>query len=205
MICVKVRVCESCFEKPVIEEPKVTFTNQLTGAITAANASLNSNLHQPSDSNNSPSHSAGSQLASTASFGSSNSLNSLLSTATGGAAGSNDLMVRKVTETVQETISLLGYATKYPLDILKESARPAYWRPDSECLRCALCSRLFDPERLPLHHCRSCGLGVCHTCSPHQRPVPARGWDTPVRVCNNCVTILTPSDLSNSSLSTSDN
>lgn len=100
--------------------------------------------------------------------------------------GNNEVMVRRVTESVQETIGIIGYATKIPLDVLKESARPSYWKPDSECIKCALCKKDFD-ELLPLHHCRSCGNGVCHNCSPQLRPVPSRGWETPVRICNNCV------------------
>lgn len=36
------------------------------------------------------------------------------------------------------------------------------------------------------HHCRACGQGVCGPCSSHIRPVPSRGWDHPVRVCDGC-------------------
>lgn len=103
-----------------------------------------------------------------------------------GISGNQDVIVRKVTESMQETIGYIGYATKLPLDVLKESARPSYWTPDAECVKCAICKRPFD-EQLLLHHCRSCGHGVCSKCSPHLRPVPSRGWETPVRVCNNCV------------------
>lgn len=103
-----------------------------------------------------------------------------------GISGNQDVIVRKVTESVQETIGYISYATKLPLDVLKESARPSYWRPDSECTKCAICSKEFD-EQLLLHHCRSCGNGVCHECSPHLKPVPQRGWEMPVRVCKNCV------------------
>lgn len=139
------RVCDVCFAKEVIEEPKMPNT-------------------APSSAN-------------------SNSTNSL---ATLGLSGNNDVIVRKVTETVTDTFGLITYATKIPLDVIKESARPSYWKPDSECAKCALCKKEFD-EFLLLHHCRSCGNGVCSKCSPHLRPVPSRGWETPVRVCNNCV------------------
>lgn len=36
------------------------------------------------------------------------------------------------------------------------------------------------------HHCRACGQGVCGPCSTHIKPVPSRGWDHPVRVCDTC-------------------
>ncbi|RNA28693.1 zinc finger FYVE domain-containing 1-like [Brachionus plicatilis] len=138
----QVRVCDSCYEKTIIEEP-------------ASLVALKNN-----------------QNAQTSTF-------SVLT-------GNNEVMVRRVTESVQETFGIIGYATKIPLDVLKESARPSYWKPDSECIKCSLCQKDFD-EFLPLHHCRSCGDGVCKNCSPQLRPVPSRGWETPVRVCNNCV------------------
>jgi zinc finger FYVE domain-containing protein 1 len=148
-----VRVCDSCFIKDNIPEPKTS------------NAASNSN--NPYSTNNQSS-------------GSTNSLAQL------GISGNNDVIARKVTETVQETFGVIAYATKIPFDVIKESARPSYWKPDSECVKCALCKKDFD-EFLLLHHCRSCGNGVCNNCSPHLRPVPSRGWETPVRVCNNCV------------------
>ncbi len=163
----KVRVCDSCFDKDEIEEPKIVLTsgshsplsNKPAGVISTGQiAATNGTLMHNSDS----------------------------STSIASLTSNNDVMVRKVTETVQETINLIGYATKYPLDILKESARPSYWKPDSECIKCSLCQKDFS-DILPLHHCRSCGNGVCHACSPQLRPVPSRGWETPVRVCNNCV------------------
>ena len=137
----KVRVCDACFEKKNIEEPKQISTQIVNNA--------NSSSILP-------------------------------------ISGSNEVIVRKVSETVQETFGLISYATKIPFDVIKETARPSYWKPDNECLKCALCKREFD-EFLPLHHCRSCGDGVCHDCSPNQRPVPSRGWETPVRICNNCI------------------
>lgn len=40
------------------------------------------------------------------------------------------------------------------------------------------------------HHCRSCGRGVCESCSKHRMPVPERGLDSePVRVCDRLVSI----------------
>ena len=95
----------------------------------------------------------------------------------------------------------------YPLSALKDSARPAYWVPDDECLDCIVCHSKFDANsngvsstssltssggqspsstRIKLHHCRQCGQGVCGQCSTGRKPVPLRGWDHPVRVCDVC-------------------
>lgn len=64
-------------------------------------------------------------------------------------------------------------------------ARPAYWIPDHEITDCICCKEKFGPK-LRIHHCRLCGKGVCDNCSQKRRPVPSRGWDTPVRVCDIC-------------------
>lgn len=69
--------------------------------------------------------------------------------------------------------------------LVKDAARPAYWVPDQDITSCSECQREFAP-RLSIHHCRACGQGVCDDCSQERRPVPSRGWDHPVRVCNGC-------------------
>ncbi|ENN80172.1 hypothetical protein YQE_03398, partial [Dendroctonus ponderosae] len=66
-----------------------------------------------------------------------------------------------------------------------EYVRPSYWTPDSECINCVLCNNPFGTQ-LPLHHCRDCGKGVCDNCSTSRKPVPVKGWDSPVRVCDTC-------------------
>lgn len=154
-----VRVCDACYDKEYIEEPYPTTPTSLANNGAGAAQAANSSISAVAE----------------------NSSLAML-----GLTGNNDVIVRKVTESVQETIGYIGYATKLPLEVIKESARPSYWKPDSECIQCAICHKDFDPEYNPLHHCRSCGDGVCHACSPHLKPVPSRGWDTPVRVCNNC-------------------
>ena len=112
---------------------------------------------------------------------------------------------------------------EYPINAIKDSARPTYWVPDDEITACFVCDRLFDngnntpsltsslqaddgrlgmahnsqatqnnatssaSVRLAkLHHCRKCGQGVCDDCSRTKKPVPIRGWDQPVRVCDKC-------------------
>ena len=70
---------------------------------------------------------------------------------------------------------------------IKDSARPDYWIPDKDITNCIKCRVEFN-EKIPIHHCRACGQGVCDECSQHRKAVPSRGWDTPVRVCDECVT-----------------
>ncbi|ESO95488.1 hypothetical protein LOTGIDRAFT_117073 [Lottia gigantea] len=101
------------------------------------------------------------------------------------AAGDSVHTARKVGEAVSSTIGVMASAIEYPLDILKDSARPDYWIPDEKINNCCVCKKDFD-LLLSKHHCRSCGNGVCDYCSPNRLSVPIRGWDYPVRVCKNC-------------------
>ncbi|CAH0392795.1 unnamed protein product [Bemisia tabaci] len=100
----------------------------------------------------------------------------------------NEVIVRKVGEAVVSTISSVVSVLEYPKSFIKDSARPAYWVPDHEIKKCNVCQcDLRPPKGAPLHHCRDCGNGVCPSCSMARIPVPKRGWNHPVRVCNNCV------------------
>ena len=40
--------------------------------------------------------------------------------------------------------SLATAVFEYPISALKDSARPAYWVPDDECLNCVVCARAFE-------------------------------------------------------------
>lgn len=90
---------------------------------------------------------------------------------------------RQVSEVISGTLASVA---KYPIELLKDSTRPSYWIPDEMVKSCTVCEKEFGP-RLALHHCRACGRGVCNKCSPTLKPVKERGWDQPVRVCNNCL------------------
>ena len=92
---------------------------------------------------------------------------------------------RKVTETVHSTFSYLSSTLEYPLECLVDSARPNYWIPDSKILNCYHCKRSFKSNESK-HHCRGCGQGICNECSTQRLPVPSRGWDYAVRVCDGC-------------------
>ena len=70
-------------------------------------------------------------------------------------------------------------------DAIQDSARPAYWVPNHKIKKCCVCEEKFGPK-LRIHHCRSCGCGVCDICSATRRMVPSRGWDHAVRVCDTC-------------------
>ena len=113
----------------------------------------------------------------------------------------NEVQVRKVGETVYGTVSSLATALEMPINMIKDSARPDYWVPDSEITHCSVCDKTIGTaavsssgssnggaeQCLRVHHCRQCGQGVCNGCSATRRPVPTRGWDTPVRVCDDCL------------------
>ncbi|TRY89419.1 hypothetical protein DNTS_010820 [Danionella cerebrum] len=68
---------------------------------------------------------------------------------------------------------------------IKGVARPDYWVPDHQITHCHCCEKIFTSS-MPKHHCRACGEGVCGLCSNKSKAVPSRGWDHPVRVCDQC-------------------
>merc|ERR1712012_1474321 len=134
----------------------------------------------------------------------------------GGGAGHNgdeSIHARRYGEKVMGTLNnFASVVLEYPLSALKDSARPAYWVPDDECLACTVCRRNFETtvptsagtaatdlsssissnssgpsSKIKLHHCRQCGQGVCGECSIGRKAVPLRGWDHPVRVCDICI------------------
>jgi serine/threonine protein kinase/ankyrin repeat protein len=61
--------------------------------------------------------------------------------------------------------------------------------PDNESSKCLNCKADFSPLRRR-HHCRVCGNIFCDDCTKKRLPVPALGYDTPVRVCKPCVGVL---------------
>ncbi|KAK1900539.1 Zinc finger FYVE domain containing protein 1 [Dissostichus eleginoides] len=69
------------------------------------------------------------------------------------------LIARRVTEVAQSTLDMVTTAVDYPICFMKDVARPTTG---------------------------ACGQGVCGPCSTHIKPVPSRGWDHPVRVCEGC-------------------
>jgi zinc finger FYVE domain-containing protein 1 len=98
---------------------------------------------------------------------------------------------RYIAENVNSAIGLVGGIFTYPKQALIETVRPSYWVPDDEIIHCSVCLVEFTSSIDSYkHHCRSCGEGVCDKCSQQRKPVPSKGWDYPVRVCDNCLTLL---------------
>ncbi|XP_030567932.1 zinc finger FYVE domain-containing protein 1-like isoform X3 [Drosophila novamexicana] len=175
--------------------------------------------------------------------------NSNLTIACTGSRPTNDegdILVRKYGETIYNTISsVAAVAIDYPREMIKDSARPAYWVPDAESPSCYICKSVFGRvEELELakqadgrskqqhlakhsksngaagggaggggggggaaasaatagdcrrHHCRRCGQAVCSSCSKRRMPVPERGWQTDVRVCDGCACVPSASNQS---------
>ncbi|XP_030767171.1 zinc finger FYVE domain-containing protein 1-like isoform X2 [Sitophilus oryzae] len=98
---------------------------------------------------------------------------------------SAEVRARYLSETVVSSISAVKSLYDKSKDLLKDTIRPSYWTPDSECIECVLCKQPFGPL-LSLHHCRDCGKCVCDNCSKSRKAVPLKGWDSPVRVCDTC-------------------
>lgn len=93
---------------------------------------------------------------------------------------------RYITENLTSAVGWVGSILEYPKQAVVESARPSYWLPDSQIINCCVCQMEFAVTGSDIHHCRSCGQGVCDDCSQKRQPVPHRGWDYPVRICDNC-------------------
>lgn len=95
-----------------------------------------------------------------------------------------DITKRQVSEVVLGAAQALATGLNYPRAIVRDAVRPAYWQADHEISNCFVCESLIAPDSI--HHCRACGKGVCAACSTKRQKVPLRGWDTAVRVCDNC-------------------
>eukprot|EP01062_Namystynia_karyoxenos_P060875 TRINITY_DN5265_c0_g1_i1.p1 TRINITY_DN5265_c0_g1~~TRINITY_DN5265_c0_g1_i1.p1 ORF type:complete len:443 (+),score=117.07 TRINITY_DN5265_c0_g1_i1:80-1330(+) len=64
-------------------------------------------------------------------------------------------------------------------------------QPDADAPVCKSCQTAFSFTRRR-HHCRRCGLVVCHYCSTATRSLPKLGYDSPVRVCDGCAAATAP-------------
>uniref|UniRef100_A0A1B6LJN3 FYVE-type domain-containing protein n=1 Tax=Graphocephala atropunctata TaxID=36148 RepID=A0A1B6LJN3_9HEMI len=82
-------------------------------------------------------------------------------------------------------VNISSQPTKAFTSLLADQIAPKYWRPNNEIQDCIVCHKPFTGTDTK-HHCRACGEGVCEDCSGHNRPVPERGWEEPVKVCDKC-------------------
>jgi hypothetical protein len=66
------------------------------------------------------------------------------------------------------------------------------WIPNDETLNCQKCKLQFDLINRR-HHCRHCGLLICHECSKYSLLLPQQfGFRDPQRVCSECNETLKP-------------
>lgn len=59
------------------------------------------------------------------------------------------------------------------------------WQPDDKSPNCAVCKRGIG--RFSRHHCRCCGRSCCGACTDYQAKITSVGYNSPVRVCKQCV------------------
>jgi len=94
-------------------------------------------------------------------------------------------------KTIAELAEQLSKA-KLEIDGLKEEKQKnnptgMTWKSNSEVMDCTICSNEFSISRRK-HHCRHCGGIFCDPCSDNKFPLASSS--KPVRVCDNCYTIL---------------
>ncbi|CAK9080342.1 FYVE [Durusdinium trenchii] len=65
------------------------------------------------------------------------------------------------------------------------------WVPDVQESSCQLCAEYFTCYRRR-HHCRACGRLVCRPCSRQKIALSIIGYLEPVRVCDDCFSVLSP-------------
>ncbi|XP_013394068.1 RUN and FYVE domain-containing protein 2 isoform X1 [Lingula anatina] len=69
----------------------------------------------------------------------------------------------------------------------QQALKEAQWADDAEATNCKGCTKEFSLSRRK-HHCRNCGDIYCSECSDNKMPLPSSA--KPVRVCDNCHTLL---------------
>jgi len=60
-----------------------------------------------------------------------------------------------------------------------------HWVPDEDVISCPSCSSKFSLTKRK-HHCRHCGNVFCGPCCNKKVPLPHLGFESHVRVCDNC-------------------
>jgi chemotaxis protein histidine kinase CheA len=78
-----------------------------------------------------------------------------------------------------------------PLCLKRLKTKVKVWQPDDDSSTCLCCKGSIG--RFSRHHCRNCGRLVCNKCCEHKALIPQIGYKDPVKVCNDCAGVGTPS------------
>ncbi|CUG88612.1 RNA-binding protein, putative [Bodo saltans] len=78
-----------------------------------------------------------------------------------------------------------------PLCLKRLKTKVKVWQPDDDSNNCLVCKGSIG--RFSRHHCRNCGRLVCNKCCEHKALIPQIGYKDPVKVCNDCAGVGTPS------------
>ncbi|XP_059715899.1 RUN and FYVE domain-containing protein 1 isoform X2 [Haemorhous mexicanus] len=110
--------------------------------------------------------------------------------------------LKKVHEEQEQALQEMGLhlsQSKLKMEDIKEvnkALKGHTWLKDDEATHCKQCKKEFSISRRK-HHCRNCGDIFCNTCSSNELALPS--YPKPVRVCDNCHTLLLQQCSSNSS------
>ncbi|KAM4763969.1 RUN and FYVE domain-containing protein 1 isoform 2-T2 [Cyanocitta cristata] len=110
--------------------------------------------------------------------------------------------LKKVREEQEQALQEMGLhlsQSKLKMEDIKEvnkALKGHTWLKDDEATHCKQCKKEFSISRRK-HHCRNCGDIFCNTCSSNELALPS--YPKPVRVCDNCHTLLLQQCSSNSS------
>jgi len=77
-------------------------------------------------------------------------------------------------------------APKTPQELMRMLPNPMPHSPSSGTREkgCAACKKPFNLQRK--RACKNCQKNFCHNCSSKKRPLPLKGLNKPVRVCDRC-------------------
>lgn len=101
--------------------------------------------------------------------------------------------LQKVCDEQEQALQEMGLhlsQSKLKMEDIKEvnkALKGHTWLKDDEATHCKQCEKEFSISRRK-HHCRNCGHIFCNTCSSNELALPS--YPKPVRVCDNCHTLL---------------